>query len=283
MGINVKTGAWGCWRRKAHRGRTPLRIVQALKGCTWREAEIIVGVADEQASPESLESLRAHRLFAGTPVQERQAVEWPMETRLIGPGLATRRHWEYLVGRGFPEEHVEALVRRYGLRASLSAVWSRRVLFPFKTEAGLIGWTGRALGKSEVRYKNFPPGGGNKDFVFNQARAGRGGRVLAVVEGPVDAVKLDFYGAAHGVCAVAVLGVGVTRAQLAVISRLAHRFDAVSLVLDDDAQAVALTMAGELACLRPRLAYLPAGRHDPGELTPCEADGLARGMVAGLV
>src|SRR4051812_26553261 len=50
LAISLHGRGWRCWRNKAHSGRSPVRLIQALLGCTWVEAERLAGVSSARST-----------------------------------------------------------------------------------------------------------------------------------------------------------------------------------------------------------------------------------------
>lgn len=270
MGIDPKTGYWGCWRNPFHRGTRPTRLIAALKGCTWEEAEAIASdelLAESVGLPGLKE--RVNTLFGTPPKRSKLKVyDFDPSFKPIRDRGTTSRFWQYLIRRKFDPQDIEQLCSDYSLRCSLVGEWAYRLILPFVVNEEIVGWQGRAITPSSLRYRSFPGSEDVKRLVFNHDAALQGGRVLVIVEGPLDALKIDFYGKDAGIRAIGGLGVSMTSAQVAIILKLARRFDDVALMLDPDALGVALRLQGVLSPARPKLIQIPDRFEDPGDFTP---------------
>lgn len=269
MGISLTTGYWHCWKSDAHSGRKPHRLLVALLRCTWREAEEIVGTGATAVGIDILKQ-RAADLFnpAPVPVVKIERHEMPEDFR---PNLwkeaGTRKEvLKYLKSRGFLQDHIPEVCRRYKLRSALCKPWAWRLIMPFLYHGGVVGWTGRHVRGGEPKYLSFPSNESVKHLLFNYDNAAGGGRTLAIVEGPVDCFKMDFYGAFQGHHAVGLLGTSATPAQIVLLLELAARYDDTIIVLDEDAGGQAMRLASQLAMARPRVRLLNI--KDPGMIPP---------------
>lgn len=278
MGIDPSNGSWACWRNSAHRGAGPQRLVAALKYCTWDEAEAIVndGAVVSEIGYDKLFEM-ANGLFTKpkTATQVFETMNWPDEIQSFrsAPDFWKTRFQDYMID----DWKVSALdfdpiVTGYRLRYSTTGDYANRIIFPIYYNKQLIGWTGRAITESKWRYLSQPVGDTIKRVVYNHDEALLGGPTLALVEGPKDTVKLDFYGKPFGVTAVGLLGVSTIPAQLAVVAKLARRFDRVVSLLDDDALSQSMNLSGQLGC-EVMVGQL-GGSHDPGAMYPREIQNL---------
>lgn len=288
MGINLTTGAWGCLRNGLHAGRNFKYLLERLVGSLT--AEHMLG--NDKVTPDNFDSAVASlaREERGLPEHEDVVITgFPTEfipLNFIDPkqgkvntesrGYGFDRFKDYLINRGFGKDAGKVGLT-YELRGCLRGEWNNRVIFPiFDLDHQILGWYGRAIVKAYLRYKAFPLGPQVKTSVFNLPQALLGGKVLYLVEGPVDALKVDFYGSPLGSRAVALSSNTVTSAQVNLITRLAKGYNYLNILLDQDALAQAFALQRTLAHLSPQLVTLPKGVKDPGELTAEEVRELCR-------
>jgi hypothetical protein len=273
LGVNVTTGQWGCWRDSRHRGVRPERLIVALTRLTWEEAKVLV--ESGQATEVGFEGLkeRAAKLFQAVVEPPSKGGKWPFipvkfdeGIRKIHPrnGTFDKRFIEYLTKRGF--HNPMKVVRRYNLRCCMSGRWRHRLIFPFTMGGKMLGWTGRAIVPAEERYLSAPDSDVVKKLVYGYDDALKGGRLLAVVEGPIDRVKIDYYGRRVAVRAVSTLGVNVSDEQVGLIMRLAQRFDMVAVCADANALTQAALLCRRLPQCNARLLTPPRGVEDPGAM-----------------
>lgn len=267
MGLELKTGYWGCLRNKQHRGKNPARLVVALINCSWQDAFEIVGdrLLTESVSWGELSKRAEHLGDAQKKVAKLFAVRRPAEFKKLRPDGMRGRFWDYLVKkRGFRADDIVELCDRYQLRCCLSGEWRNRLILPFLSGGDWLGWQGRAIYKAELRYISYPDSAAVKNLLFNADAAKRGGRALAVVEGPIDCIKTDFYGHKHGLTTVALLGTSYVRQQIALLLRYGSRFDSVYILTDPAALATAMALQADLSQINPKIVTNPPDAEDPG-------------------
>jgi hypothetical protein len=272
MGINVETGMWHCWRDESHKGTRPERLLVALLRISWQEAHALVMDSGAVLSIDELQN-RAAALF--TAPEKRPNLLKPMELERDFKAIREEGYrsafFEYLVeDRGYPREDVPRLVKRYHLMSSMSGRFRFRIIMPFLFHQKVVGWTARTIreGGQAGKYLSEPDSTAVKQQVYNYDSAAKGGRVLLVVEGPMDAQRVDFYGWKAGVRSVSLLGTSATPEQLGLLMDLSYRFDEVFICLDADALTRAMALQSQLTIIGAKLRLLPASLKDPGQLLP---------------
>lgn len=292
MGINLETSWWGCWRNQNHRGRSPLRLLVALLGISWRRAREIAGVDEDYVDPDGFTALAA-RLLSVMPDtvaadKDERVLLMPREFREITDSVATRRALEYLIdARGFDEDTVQDLIRDYSLKFSIVGSFKDRVIMPFYYFKSLVTWTGRAIGSSSLRYKDLDlescvvPA---KEMLYNHDSTLQRGRYLVVVEGPMDALKLDFYGKPYGVRAVALATNSISDEQIWLIEDAATKFRKV-FVMMDNASILGVVDSMRMKEKMTQIANLsfvpvPEGYKDAGEMPKKAVIDFCKGVTA---
>jgi hypothetical protein len=288
MGLNLETGWWSCWRNRAqHSGKSPVRLLMKLLRVPYGRAREIAGLGEDYVDPEGFDALAARLLGrSGTeearPEQvQRRRLHLDASFKEIGRRSAlTRPHWDYLYERGFDGrsalgEDVDVLCDDYQLRAGLRGRFQGRVVLPYIMDGEVVTWSARAITASRWRYLDLdiedsilPP----KETLYNHDAIYSGGKALVVVEGPFDALKLDFYGKPWGVRAVALSTNSITDAQAYLLQAAEDHFDQ-TLVMLDNASALGIVdsmrMKQELSFLRNlSIVGVPHGAKDAGELRP---------------
>lgn len=283
MGINPDSGWWACWRNSQHRGKSPIRLLMSLLRIPYREAAELAGIDADYVDPEGFDALAA-RILGMQKVQEgakaatTRRLRWPRGYEQLRGQSWARRHREYLrVDRGFT--FIDDLVDEFDLRGTFEdAEFRDRVLLPYRLDGSMVAWTGRAIGPALIRYKDLPLDScivPIKHTLFLHDEAAAGGKWLIFVEGPIDALKLTFYGRAMGVYAVAFSTSSIRPEQVAQAAELADSFDHVGVMADNE-DAIDIIASGQLRdqlAVIPRIRALavPFGRKDAGALTSQEA------------
>lgn len=281
MGLSLdrNDAAWGCFRNSKHRGRNPRRLIQRLLNVSFEEA---VQIAKEQATTSdegeldrAMDRLRADPRREAAPAFKEAL--FPRDFKPLIPGRGyTAKFLSYLEdphpkGRGFGE-HSGPVCERYGVHYALSGDMAWRLIFPIHDSDGrLLGWTGRDIRPNAwLRYKTteaLP-----NRVLYNAHLAARSeGDTLVIVEGPVDAVKVDYFGAALGCTAVATLGTALPRERKAALASAARRFDRVALLFDEGTLSEVLSLAPELSEASGREVELwRPGHKDPGAMSQAQ-------------
>lgn len=297
MGLNLENGWWSCWRnRAAHSGKSPLRLIMRLLGVTYGEAREIAGLGDDYVDPEGFDAVAARILGrlkqdGPAPMAERRFLEFDAAFRPLTDSIRTRKHWNYLFNRGFNEtrggiEDVDRLVRLYDLKAGVSGPWADRVIIPYYEDQKLVTWTGRAVGVASIRYRDLdtatsliPP----KETLFNidcmRSENNPAEALLVVQEGPVDALKVDFYGRELGVRSVAMSTNSISESQAHLLKAAERKFKAILIAMDaktDYGVVDSMRMRQSLGFIKCSITQLPEGVPDGGALSPSQARNWAR-------
>lgn len=263
LGIALSGEGWGCLRNGAHRGRKPSRLISVLLGVSYTEAQVIeaqYGKSDPDALPGLLGDLS----------ESVQTEEIPDFWHITRTG-SSAKFWTYLKNRGFddPKEAIE----QYHLKCCLMGRFKDRLIIPFYRDHQLIAWTGRAIGRV-LQAPRYLSSRLVKTTIFNEDELRRGGNQLFIVEGPFDALKLDFYGQQYGARATCVFGTALSMDQVVILSALSKRFQRLVILFDADAVEPSWEAAH---WLNAQIGTLPDDTKDPGELTEPQI----RRLVAG--
>lgn len=277
MGINLETGAWGCWRSASHRGRGVLGLVRELLPGRANLRSILKQYESSGLDLEESELISS--LKPGSDSTGKGILKIPSKFRPLSEMLLSsvyRRITSYLIRRGFGGV-VNILSTEYEIYGCLSGEWRDRVIFPFRLGADLMTWQGRTVNNVDVRYKALSRDGdgeGNaailrtSDLLWNFDDLRReGGKVLVLVEGVFDALKVDLVGRAFGVRATCLSTRSVSEMQRGFLVNLLvgeSRFKSLVLIPDEDSNV--FWMERELAWLHPRKLMLPRGVKDTGEM-----------------
>ena len=268
LSLNKQRPYYGCFRNQKHRGRDPKFLIAALLGISITAAEAYTKSAG--ATVDDFDSAVA-RLHNGEPAQAQykampRSLLIPAEFRLFSttPSTYEARFHEYLTKRGF----TVADLAPYELQWALVGPQAYRIIFPIYDEGLLVGWTGRGVRPGTIpRYKASDNLG--KDVLL-KFPGHETAEYVVLVEGPFDALKIDVFGRAFGVSAVATMGTAVTEAQVRAIIQIArqHHVKKVAFLFDPDAYMHSFALLGELQILQQKiqLCKVPEGFEDPGAM-----------------
>lgn len=276
LGIHLQRGFFNCWRNPNHRGRTPQRLIMRLLGCDLNQANDILSGGLGLNEFDSL--AQAFKGEKPTPLSHNTTLTLPELFKPIEDRGRGRAFVNYLVGRGFRREDIGSLCSEYTLRHCTTGVWHNRIIFPVTQNQRLLTWTGRTINPNEdLRYLSLsekadaspqPALASIKHLVWNYDELTSDHvRVITVVEGPFDALKVDYYGKDNSVRATCLFGTGVTGAQKALLSDLRECCDEMVVIPDSGALSNTMRLLSELCHLNVRLQPLPSGVGDPGELS----------------
>lgn len=282
MGLNPETGYWACWRNSTHRGKSPLRLLVQLLHIPYFRARQLAGLGEDYVDPDGFDAVAA-RVMGRTGVTQvehvhREFLQFPAEVQPLTERGPTHRVFEYLVGRRFSRTGALDACELYNLRAARFGPWQDRLILPYTMNHELVAWTGRAIAPSTIRYKDLSlddclvP---IKHTLFNHDAMLDGGLALVVVEGPVDALKVDLFGRDHGVRSVALSTNTCGPEQMYLLEAAAYNFDRVVVMMDNAGQlgvVDSMRMKSQLSSI-PKLTLTPVpyGAKDAGELTPTQA------------
>jgi hypothetical protein len=286
MGLNLETGWWSCWRnRSQHSGKSPLRLIMQLLRVSYHRAREIAGLGADYIDPEGFDAVAARFMGRTTTTQarpeevERQILQLPEPdvARQYDESARLGRHRGYLISRGFPKSDLPQLCKTYGLRFGVAGAWADRILIPYYLDRKLVTWTARAIGNAVIRYKDLALDDSilsPKQTLYNIDNARQRQRVLVLQEGPVDVLKVDFYGRTFGVSSVGLSTNSIKPDQAFLLQDLAHQYDRCLVMLDNATQlgiVDSLRMKQQLAFMGAvETTRVPFGRKDGGELTPDE-------------
>lgn len=286
--IEVESGKIrGCWRDPAH-WLGPVELIATLAGVSWSRAREILDSGDV-----STEATTARALLASLErPQERAPAKLALPTlplpadflRFRGEPSRLRRPFDdYLGERGFDDP--ERLSYDFGIRYALSGRWANRIVFPFWRDGRLVGWTGRAIGRAKARYIAEPTGDAMAAILWESRRVEEGD-VLALVEGPFDALRIaDVLD--EDVVAAALLTNSAGPEKRARILALSARARRTVIILDEGAETRAIALQRDLAVIKPALVFCPSDPflylsrrdRDPGALSPQGVEYIFRGIL----
>ncbi len=191
-----------------------------------------------------------------TPLQMPDEFKWVAD---FGP---SNRFWQYLERRGFDE--IQIMASHYRLRCASTGPQKDRIIFPIYQHSRLIGWTGRALADAPEAPRYLSSGEAIKRTVLWEDGLRRGGNALFIVEGPFDALKLDFYGSPT-IRATCCFGVSASPEQINLLRGLSRLFNQTIILFDQGALEQAMLL--EASIVGAKIGGLAVGTKDPGCMT----------------
>lgn len=274
MGVSLSGEEWGCWRAANHAGKKAHNLIRVLLGCSFNQAKLIVkqySSSDPENLDDALKALTDYDKPDKSPPKS-SGLSFRPEFQKIKPTGTTSRFFNYIKKRGFKD--TEKFIKRYRLRACTTGPWKDRIIIPIYRNKKLISWTSRALTKTinAPRYKALSEDQGGLVNVFhslwNWDALIEGGELLFIVEGPFDALKLDYYGFdsfdAHATCT---FGTNMSEEQAYLIAEICVNFNKAILLYDEGATEAIFNARSLLEHTSVEIGFLPQGIEDPGEMT----------------
>jgi len=302
MGLLVdgpKRGRWGCWRNSAHRGNKPHNLIMALLGCSYSQAATLVGdkgptdMGDDKDVSAHLKQLFAEPEEGSSVIEP---LDWPANIRRLDrPSAYADQFIRYLTAkRGYTKDEAWVLARVYSLRYAVRGPFAYRLIIPVRMKEGLVGWTGRTiLTEEKLRYMSLTDKAQKakelglvaapmniKSTLWNYRNLLKNTQlefpheVLVVVEGPLDALRVDYFGRPYGVRATCLFSKSLSVAQEALLGTLADRFTHKLILVDADAQTDAFPLWTRLE--RYGFQYHLLAEGDPAEMSADQIKGLRR-------
>lgn len=282
MGLNLETGWYSCWRNKsAHSGKSPLRLLMVLLGVPYWRARELAGLDRDYVDPEGFSAVAARLLGASRGLAEampkqRQRLSFPDGFGPIPPSAWAQRYRAYLYSRGF--DYIPDLIEAYDLQCASFGEWRDRIIIPYFIDRELVSWAGRAIGPATLRYRELSPEDSLvpvKHTLFNYDCIAAGGKALIIQEGPIDALKVDFFGYGVGVRSVALSTNSLNEEQAFMIEEAVGQFDRI-IVMMDNAGPISIVdgmrlkqQLGHIPGIETQL--VPYGLKDCGEMSPKQA------------
>jgi|SRR5882672_2763486 len=263
LGIHLKSGRFHCWRDRTHGGTKPEYLISRLLGCTKGQATLIIkgytgATGDDFGSLQSVTGAWQGDLSQGAS-EPLRPVPWPSEFESLTPIFLA-----YLKDRGFDKP--DKVAAYYNLECCQVGRWKQRLIIPvLDKDRNILGWQGRAIvtPKKAPRYLTSHPQ--VKRACFNLQNLNEGGGVLFICEGPLDVLKLDYFGKPK-YRATGTFGVNISLDQINQLNKLIPKFKKTCILLDPDSAGV--SGGFELSEWLPGVMFgqtLPGG--DPGSMT----------------
>lgn len=254
MGISIDNGAYHCWRDTRHAGYNLYYLLMKLLKISKQQAEFLISKYSDT-----------------TPITSRKKEEsklWDyMDT--FEDAEKFRAASSFLKKRGFVDTSV--VCRYFCLKYSAIGEFSGRLIIPIYDQfMDLVSFTGRDVsGCSDIRYKTLSSAYSKKnikDLLFNVNR--RQSRDLVLVEGPIDAMLLEYL--VPIVSSWALMGLDLSLGKIDNIRTNISGYENIYILLDNDQQKIkSISMAYELSCYTSRKVetlFLPDGYKDLGEM-----------------
>lgn len=282
MSIGLSGQGWRCWRRPTdHVGKNPSKLVAALSGVSYEQARHITGTSTYV--PEDFMDQVRGRLDPKPvlrPTKFKKPKEWkPFQDTPVLP--SQRRFNTYLLDRGFTQQQIGRMTRRYDLHYATQGDCKDRIIFPVYYYDKLVAYTARSIHPTAtLRYKT-PTADPEKAKELNQPCAVGpvtdyllwfddllevDADTICLVEGPFDALKVNTLGRKEGIAATCFFTAEPSVSQVNSLYEVLPRFRNRLIVLDRGTLTGQLRTLAQLPGLRLQVVTLPKAIKDPGEL-----------------
>ena len=285
LGISLSGKGFNCWRNRIHSGVRPHRLIQALLKCSYFEAQRIVGDQSPLVLGDLPFAAQVNLVLSGQHDQQPYNPELKMPDEMYPIGYAKHGSREfflkYLNSRGYPGLEAKVVSTINNLHAAFKGPFAYRLIFPIEMYEGFVCWTGRTINPStEPRYKTLTsnmekqiPGyplaiRSIKDCLWNLKEIVEDpGDVLVLCEGPLDAMRVDYYGYDKGIRATCTFGKSISDEQLYLLEDILPIYKERILLLDQDAELDMLATIDRLKFIGFQPLRLPKNFKDPAELS----------------
>lgn len=272
MGVSLSGKGYGCWRSANHVGKKPHSLIRALLNCSYNQANMIVNQYS-MADPDDFDDLSKFMESENTVkknANDHKELSFPKDFKEIKSKGSTKRFYDYIMDRGF-KDPID-VCKKYSICCATTGTWKDRIIFPIFKKKKLVSWTSRALGtpKKAPRYLALSEEQGGLVNVFhtlwNLDKIRKGGKLLLIVEGPFDALKIDYYSNELGICATCTFGTSMSKEQAMILSEISKGFKKSILLYDSEATEAIFLAKSLLSHTNIECGFLPEGVEDPGEM-----------------
>ncbi len=276
--LTIGSQGFHCWRNREHKGKNPVRLVQALLHCTIDQAREITGHNSIHV-PDDFLSMVQRNLEPPASIKPRELI-LPKEFRPFRHLPSARPFISYLKSRCFTSRNILDDFKLYDIRYCVDGPFKGRIIFPVTFQNKLVSWTGRSISpRATVRYKSLTT---DPELAKDQGISPAVGPInhyllwfdnlirlnyhtIVLCEGPFDSLKVNILGKPHGICSTCFFTSSPTDQQIDLFHELLPRFKRKILLLDRGTLSTALRIGGQLRDLGVNIKQL-THQKDPAEI-----------------
>ena len=276
LSINLEGKGFRCWRAgKAHSGKNPAKLIQALLNCSWQQAESIAG--NSKTLPDDFMTKIRSTIHKEQTIQPMHNLKLPIEFKKFSKLPSCKMYLDYINSRGFTiQDTVD-----YDVYYASQGLYKGRILFMVVQDSKLCGWTGRTVYSSEnARYKTLTndidkakengeipaPNPISHYLLWYDRLVETDADTIVLCEGPFDAWKVNILGGYIGVLSTCFFTSTLSNEQLNLLHGILPHFKNRFLLLDQNTFAKAQRIRVDLSSLDVVVKSLPRGVKDPAEL-----------------
>lgn len=279
LAVNINNAGFHCWRNRDHAGKSPIKLIQALIGCSFDQAKLYAGQTTNLPS-NFLEQVQA-QMIPSTTTAPKTTLTLPKEFRRLDHHSALGRPYRrYLRERGY--KYPENLTDLFSLYYCAQGAFCGRIIFPVYYKGTLVSWTGRTVTDDTLRYKSLTttPEKAQKDNTplaigpiahyllwYDELMANKnaGYETICLCEGPFDALRVNYLADHYGIHATCCFTSSPSDPQIDLLHELLPRYKRRVLLLDEGTLALSLKTQSRLAGLDIEIGII-ANVKDPGEV-----------------
>ena len=268
LGVDEERLVFSCWRNASHRGKLH-KLIMLLGRCSFATACEILGQNSLWFDKGEFD------LFMNDPEGFFNPTEKVKKVLKVNPfkdysDAIPDRFVDYMVSRGFFRKHIPKLFEDYKMQYCTEGLYKNRIVLPIFMRGEQVTFTSRAIGEG-IRYLSLSEDQGAiesiKETLFNFDNMS--GEILFLCEGPLDALKLDFYGKKLGCRATCLFGKNIKANQVLLLDELLENFNKLVILLDNTEFDSSLRIDRLLSFIKKPvvIGHLPEGVSDPGDLS----------------
>ena len=279
LSVSLSGQGFRCWRQPTHSGKNPARLIQALLGCSWEQANSLAGNTTVNLD-DFMSKIRATLNKPEVEVRISNLV-LPSEFKQFSNKPSAKPYVEYLRRRGYNDKQIQQ-AEDYGIYYASQGLYKGRIIFTVVENGKLVGWTGRTIYSNEmVRYQTLtndpekakergeiPASSPITEFLLWHDRLSQtDADTIVLCEGPFDALRVNILGEYLGIVSTCFFTSAMSAMQKNKLYEILPRFRHKYVLLDQGTFAKADKIRSELVSFGVEVKRLPKEIDDPGELT----------------
>jgi hypothetical protein len=269
--VSLEGKGFKCWRCK-NSGKNPAKLIQALLGCSWEQANSIAGNA--KSLPNDFMLKVKSMLNKPEITQPANQLKLPAEFKQFSRLPSCKIYLDYINSRGFAIKDAEDYEVRYASQGN----YKGRVIFTVQFEGGLVGWTGRTVYSSDpARYKTLShdiekakdngeiaaPAPISDYLLWYDKLVETDANTIVLCEGPFDAWKINCIGKYIGCVATCFFTSTLSKQQSNLLYELLPKFENKYLLLDENTFSKSARIKSDMIALGVEVRRMQQGVKDP--------------------
>lgn len=273
LGISPEKEVFGCWMNPQHKGGLDYLLSKLLRKSKIHILEQYFNTVPIYTSKEETLHGKVSGVLTKKVKIEEQKIKGLSLPNYFTQIVENDPFFCYLLNRGFSKKFITSMSRKgRALRCYTSpdSRWNYRIIFPIYKDDNLVTWIGRTIVNNSVKYRNLGKEESilsQSEVLFNYDSIKQGASTLFIVEGILDALKLEYLfkdGTQKATC-IFTKRISITQQEL--LYQLKNKYKEVILLLDKDAMSNMLYYKQELNYFPNLKCIFLQDVKDPGELS----------------